>query len=259
MAINVTDENFKNEVIEKSKDTPVMVDFWAEWCGPCRMLGPVLEKIENNFGGRFILAKLDTDHNQKTAGLYKISGIPAVKLFVNGVIVDEFTGAMSEPNVLKFLEKHIADPALKEAMAIAQKNVILAAEKVIQENLQGQLAQEILWNGIREILKQNGDKKKIKTLIDGIPAFGSKFSDGRNSVLAFIDSNPSNEDFAKISLVISDINAREGLEYFLKKVENSTKENKDQAKENLLASFYLIGTSEQIVNEYRKKLASVLY
>ena len=259
MAIDVTDANFQIEVIEKSKTIPVLVDFWAEWCGPCRMLGPVLDKAEKHFNGKFILAKLDTDHNQKTAGSFKISGIPAVKLFRDGNVIDEFTGAMSEPNVLKFLEKHIADESILEVMEIAKSDVLRAAEIIFEKNLKGQMPEEILWKGIAFLIRNRGIKEKILSLTDAVPFAGSKFSDGRNAIIEFLKSEPVEEDMLQMSNALNQEKTREGMDYFLEKLSNAREPEKNRYKNALISCFFLIGTTEQIVNEYRKKMAAVLF
>ncbi len=103
--IDVNDKNFKEAVTQRSYKTTVVVDFWAAWCGPCRMLGPILERIAEQPESQFVLAKLDTEHNQRIAAQFHIHSIPAIKAFRNGQIVDEFTGALPEPLVRRFLDK----------------------------------------------------------------------------------------------------------------------------------------------------------
>ncbi len=107
--IEVNDNNFEKEVIEKSKKVPVVVDFWAEWCMPCLILGPVLEKMMTESKGKFILAKLNVDKNPVTSKAYEIQSIPAVKLFKNGKLADEFVGALPEVQVKDWLDKNLGD------------------------------------------------------------------------------------------------------------------------------------------------------
>jgi len=107
MEIEVTDANFQAEVIEKSKTTPVLVDFWATWCGPCVMLKPTLEKLAEEFGGKFILAKASTEQNQDAASKFGVMSIPAVKLFKDGEITDEFVGAQPEATIRQWLNQKL--------------------------------------------------------------------------------------------------------------------------------------------------------
>jgi putative thioredoxin len=104
MEIDVTDANFNEEVIEKSKTMPVLVDFWASWCGPCMMLKPTLEKIATEYEGKMILAKAVTDDNSVAAGKFGVMSIPAVKLFKNGEVVDEFVGSQPEAQIKEWLD-----------------------------------------------------------------------------------------------------------------------------------------------------------
>ena len=105
--IEVQDDNFEKQVIQKSEKTPVLVDFWASWCMPCQILGPVLEKIAEEYKGKFILAKANVDENRENAGKYGVMSIPSVKLFKNGKIVNEFVGAMPEDAVKFWLEENL--------------------------------------------------------------------------------------------------------------------------------------------------------
>ncbi len=107
METDVTDANFESEVIEKSKTIPVLVDFWASWCGPCMMLKPTLQKIAKEYEGKFILAKAATDDNPSAASKFGIMSIPAVKLFKNGKVVDEFVGAQPEATIKQWLDQKL--------------------------------------------------------------------------------------------------------------------------------------------------------
>src|SRR4051812_224624 len=105
--IDVTLENFETEVIATSMTQPVLVDFWAPWCGPCKVIGPLLEKLEAEYAGRFKLVKIDSDQEQQLAAAFAIRSIPTCILVMNGQPVDGFMGAVPEGQLRQFLDKHV--------------------------------------------------------------------------------------------------------------------------------------------------------
>jgi putative thioredoxin len=119
--MDVTIQNFEAEVIEASMTTPVLVDFWAPWCGPCKSLGPVLEKVETAYEGRFKLVKIDSDAEPQLAQAFGIKSIPTCVLMLNGQPVDGFMGALPEGQVKQFLDKHLPAEGALQAQAAAQE------------------------------------------------------------------------------------------------------------------------------------------
>jgi len=126
--INVTVANFEAEVIEASMHTPVLVDFWAPWCGPCKVIGPILEKVEAEYGGRFKLVKIDSDQEQQIAGMFGIRSIPTCVLMVGGQPVDGFMGALPEGQIKAFLDKHLPGEDELAAQAEAEQAQQMLAE-----------------------------------------------------------------------------------------------------------------------------------
>jgi putative thioredoxin len=117
---DVTSASFESQVVEASRAVPVVVDFWASWCAPCRALKPILEKLSGEYGGQFILARLDTDKEQEVAARFGIRGIPSVKAFVDGKVKAEFSGAIPESAVRSFLERVIPTPVEKLRLQASQ-------------------------------------------------------------------------------------------------------------------------------------------
>jgi putative thioredoxin len=147
-AVDVTTETFEQDVVERSREVPVVVDFWAEWCGPCRVLGPVLEREAEGRDGEVVLAKVDVDANQELAARYGIQGIPAVKAFRDGQVVREFVGALPPAAVAQFLDELTGpsgtDRAIEELKASGElPDVVGALERSDHERALELLLDEI--------------------------------------------------------------------------------------------------------------------
>jgi putative thioredoxin len=168
MSIDVTDATFPAEVVERSKQVPVVVDLWAEWCGPCKTLGPILEKVVDETAGKVVLAKVDVDSNQQTAAAFQVQGIPAVYALKDGKVVDGFVGAQPEENVRAFVagllptEEEDAVAALLAAGDEASLRQLLAREPGHEEAVVA-LAELLVKRGGEE------DKAEALALLERIP------------------------------------------------------------------------------------------
>jgi putative thioredoxin len=143
LSFDVSEADFEHSVLERSLQVPVLLDCWAPWCGPCRSLGPVLEKLAKSYGGAFVLAKLNTDEAPQISAALQIRSIPLVVLFVGGQLVDQFTGALPEGQIRAFLDKHIQGNVidaevqqvygpLDEAAELMQAGDLAGAHAVLQ-------------------------------------------------------------------------------------------------------------------------------
>ncbi len=164
--MDVTSENFERDVLERSHELPVVVDFWAEWCGPCQMLGPVLEREAETREGEFVLAKLDVDANPELALRYGIQGIPAVKAFRNGQVVAEFVGAQPPAAVAQFLDE-VTGPTASERLA-AELHESGELPEVLRALEQGdrELAFELLLEAI--VAAEGEERERLITLTVGL-------------------------------------------------------------------------------------------
>jgi putative thioredoxin len=167
-AIDVTDATFPTEVVERSNQVPVVVDLWAEWCGPCKTLGPILEQVIDETGGRVVLAKVDVDANRQTAAAFQVQGIPAVYALRDGKVVDGFVGAQPEANVREFVAGLLPTEA-EDALAAL---VAVGDELSLRQALGMEPGHEGAVVALAELLVRRGaeeDKAEALALLERIP------------------------------------------------------------------------------------------
>ncbi len=172
LVFDVGEADFEAAVIERSMQVPVLLDCWAPWCGPCRALGPVLDKLAQEYGGRFVLAKLNTDEAPQIAAALRMRSIPLVLLFVGGQPVDQFLGALPEGQVRAFLDKHLQPQAspvdqLREEAAAAEPTL---AEALLREALQYEPGHAEATLDLAERLIARGELAAAQELLDALPA-----------------------------------------------------------------------------------------
>ena len=283
MSIDVSTQNFRELVVEASLRKPVIVDFWAPWCAPCRALGPVLEKLEAEYGGRFTLAKVNSDENQELAAHYGVRGIPNVKAFVGGEVVDEFSGALPERQVREVLDRVIPSPA---------EELRLKAGAVYRESRDGEKALELLARALEmepgnervlldsaSILVDLGRLDEAKALIEKlsplaqmderVSALRSRIEFAETAAQApdakaleqRIERNP---DDLEARLQLAHLSAAKGdyrgaLDQLLEIVRRDRSFRDDIARKAMLQIFTLLGNQGELVSEYRKRLASAMY
>jgi len=173
LSFDVTEVDFEKAVLERSLDVPVLLDCWAPWCGPCRSLGPVLEKLVQAYGGRFLLAKLNTDEAPQISAALQIRSIPLVVLFSGGRPVDQFVGALPESKVREFLDRHVK-PQISPAEQLRADAAAAADAATAETLLTNALAMEPGHAGATlDLVERLLDRRALdeaRTLLDGLPA-----------------------------------------------------------------------------------------
>jgi len=275
-ALDVGLADFDQHVLEESKHRPVVVDFWAPWCGPCKSLKPVLEKLAAEYGGMFLLAKINSDDNQELAARYGVRGIPSVKAFINGEQVDEFSGALPEGEVRAFLDRLIPGPAdalRMQAAAARMAGEMPAALKLLAEA--SKLDPDHV--GVRldaaEIMLDLNEADEAGRLLGSVPDEGDPRVPALKARLQFMSAAGEDEAAlrARVAANGNDLDARltlanllvaagqyeAGMEQLLEIVRRDRAFNDDIGRKTLLSVFNLLGGGE-LVSRYRRLLASAL-
>ena len=259
--IEVGDDDFVEHVLEESKRRPVVVDFWAAWCGPCRTLGPVLERIAEEHGGEFLLAKLDVDANPYVSSQFRIQSIPNVWAFVDGRPVDQFIGAYPEPAVREFIGRLLpteADREAEEAFEAAAAGDPEAAEQGFRDALEADPSNRAATLGLAELLIERGDGDEARGLLQPLvpdPDADRLLARLRVAGWASIDDG---SPLAKAKRMAGEGRYREALDGLLGAVQYSP-DDRDAARGAMLDLFSVLGEDEPLVHEYRSRLASALF
>lgn len=277
---DVNQDNFETEVLQASLTTPVLVDFWATWCEPCKILGPMLEKLTTEFNGAFRLGKVDVDTNQELAGVFGIRSIPTVMLVKDGQILDGFAGALPEGQLREFLSRHV-QPLAAENEDVAQEAPAESPEQAINR-LQQAIATEPnrpeLKLDLAVALAQAGHASAAEAELSALPANLaidaravrlrsqldlSRSLEGTPALEVLqqrVQANPQDweaHDLLGVRLLLGN-DPSTGLDHWLLVLEKAREWNDGQAKKRLLAAFNTLDDAE-LVGRYRRRMASLLF
>ena len=279
-AFDVDESNFRQIVIEGSHKVPVVVDFWAPWCGPCKVLKPILESLAEAYQGRFILAKVNSDDNQHLAGEYGVRGIPNVKAFLGGEVIDEFSGALPESQVRAFLERIIPSPG--EELRLQARPLLEAGEAeralpLLREAQDKDPDNERIRLDLARAHLALGDLDEARAQLDALPALARQ-GDEAEELRSKIDiaersrELPSEAELRqRIDADEGDLDARlqladrhiaerryaEAMDQLLEIVRRDRDYGDEAGRRRLLDLFKLIDDA-QLVRDYRRKLAALL-
>lgn len=276
--------NFEREIIQRSLQTPVLVDFWATWCGPCKTLGPELEKRAREGRGRFVLAKVDIDRNPELAQVFRVQAVPTVLAIVEGRLVDGFQGALPPEELDAFLERVApstsgpsrTDLRVERALLVAEDGDLEQATGLLREILRDEPGHRGARFGLIDVLMRARKGSEARILLGELPDDGPD-AERKRALLAELDFADSAGDQAeleatlaanpadhatRIRLARARIAAKDhaaGLEQLLTVVREDAGEHRAEAKKTMLEVFNILGLEDKLANEYRFKLSLELF
>lgn len=276
---DATEANFQTAVLDASFDQPILVDLWATWCGPCKTLGPLLEKVVDDYNGAIRLAKIDCDKEQMLAASFGVRSIPTVVLIREGQLVDAFTGALPEKAIREFLARHVqpGDASAEEPAAAVHETPEQAIAR-IQQEIAAEPDKAELKLDLAVAQMQAGNAAAAEVELDTLPAnlagddrakrlrgqleFAHSLKDAPAAaeLRARIERDPNDHaarDLLGVRLLI-DGDAAAGLDQFLHVLRSDRAWNEGQAKKRLIAAFNVLD-DEDLVGTYRRKMASLLF
>ncbi len=266
---------FQRDVIDRSKEVPVVVDFWAAWCGPCKVLGPLLEKLAGEFAGGFELAKVDVDSNQELAGQFGVQGIPTVVGFKDGAPVGQFTGALPEHSVLQWLRQIVpseADMLAAAAGDLLDEGEASAAERSYREALTIDPHHVDAAVGLASLLIDAEKNQEALDLLGPVPPTQEVERLQAAARMGTVDTNAIPDLEARLVTDPDDTAARielgralaathqfePALQHLLEAVSRGG-ETRDEARRAMLDVFEVLGSDHDLTITYRRRLASALF
>jgi putative thioredoxin len=271
---DVNEATFEEDVLLRSHETPVIVDFWAPWCGPCKSLSPILERFALEAGGGFLLAKLNIDDNPSLAVRYGVQGIPAVKAFIDGRVAHEFVGAQPENLVRRFLDQIVPDEAVQavnEARSLLMAHQWEDAEISFREVLEENDANAAAALGLLESLLMQGRGNESSKIIGAFPA-GTEWAKAEQyrplaELLAEVEENgpsydeqdPLSAELYQAGRLIGRGNIPAAMDGLIDILRQDKKYRDGLPRRILLGLFEILGDEDALTRQYREELASVLF
>ena len=255
--------DFKAEVLDVSENLPVVVDFWAEWCGPCRVLGPIIEELADEADGTWKLVKLNTEDDPELAQEYRIRGIPAVKMFYKGEVVAEFTGALPKGQIEKWLKEHLPDDRLDGLQEIMDSNDLDALQHFMAEN--PDLAEAKLAWAERVFETRPQEVEALLHELSGDP----EYLDAANDLLALLelilwDGSPDAHEKtlhahkdAQSALKSHDYG--QVVEHLIQAIMLQKSYRNELARRVCVALFHRLGEESEVTQKYRRRFNIALY